>query len=76
MADSRQKNGQWRIEVDSNGRVSWDQIKVAVLMDIRDELQTLNRLLACPNFTGIPRTLKRISSNTANLPKVRRKAAG
>jgi hypothetical protein len=35
------------IEADSNNRVTWQQITVAVLMDIRDELQQLNRTLGC-----------------------------
>jgi len=35
--------------------------QLAVLMDIRDELQKLNTLLGCPNFVGIPRTLRTIS---------------
>lgn len=38
-----------------------DGATVAVLMDIREELQRLNSLLHCSNFIGIPRTLKTIS---------------
>lgn len=38
---------------------------VAVLMDIRDELQRLNRVFACPNFLDVPRSLRRIAKNTA-----------
>lgn len=40
-----------------------------VMEQIRDELKQLNSLLACPNFTGIPSTLKRISRNTAKTTK-------
>ena len=40
---------------------TWERAGIAVLMDIRDELQRLNRLLSCPNFVGIPHTLKTIS---------------
>lgn len=51
---------------------SWEEVQVAVLMDIRDELQKLNNVLRCPNFMGIPWTLKRIASNTAK-PRHKRK---
>jgi hypothetical protein len=43
---------------------NWTQVGVAVLMDIRDELKTLNALLHCENFHRIPRKLDRISRNT------------
>jgi hypothetical protein len=57
---SRKKNLDWNLpEVNS-----WDSIKVAILMDIRDELQTLNRLLACKNFEAIPSILRGIRTNT------------
>lgn len=32
--------------------------RLAVLMDVRDELQRLNDLLHCPNFVNIPRELR------------------
>lgn len=34
-------------------------------MDIRDELQKLNALLGCHNFTAIPNVLRGIRRNTA-----------
>lgn len=43
---------------------TWEQVNVAVLMDIRDELQKLNRLLHCSNFLEIPRILRTIRHNT------------
>lgn len=43
---------------------SWDTVKAALLMDIRDELQQMNRLLGCPRFLGIPRVLDAIRMNT------------
>lgn len=49
---------------DGTKRHSWETIHTALLMDIRDELQTLNRLLGCRNFIGIPDTLHRIQDNT------------
>jgi hypothetical protein len=42
-----------------------DDIQIAVLMDIRDELQRLNELLYCSNFVGMPHTLKRIDRRLA-----------
>lgn len=66
---ARHKNAQWNL----NEKVqSYEELNAAVLMDIRDELQTLNRLLACPNFVGMPQVLKQIRRNTANLPKVKK----
>ena len=65
MADRRQKNANW-IVADLEGAVpTWDHAQVAVLMDIRDELQDLNRLLHCDGFCEIPRSLDRIRLNTA-----------
>jgi hypothetical protein len=47
-------------------------------MDLRDELrlmrgelERLNRLLHCENFTRIPRVLRRISANTAKPRKAK-----
>lgn len=42
----------------------WSSIHAALLMDLRDELQRLNRLLQCSNFQNIPRTLRAIQRNT------------
>ena len=52
---------------------SW---QVVLSFAILQELKTLNRLLACPNFTGIPQTLRKIERNTkpkrkAGRPKLR-----
>lgn len=64
MSDTRRKNVDWLV-AEPNGQVqTWERAGIAVLMDIRDELQSLNRLLACPNFTGIPRTLTHIRRAT------------
>lgn len=49
---------------------TWETVGVEVLMDIRRELKRLNALLACPNFVGIPETLRGIRRNTAK-PKRR-----
>jgi len=74
MADTRHKNGNWNIRANAENRVCWEGVHAALLMDIRDELQTLNRLLACPNFIGIPQTLRKIAKNTTKPRKRKVKA--
>lgn len=62
-------NADWIVE-DDQGRVpTWERVSISVLLDIRAELQTLNGLLACPNFVGIPRTLTAIQRNTTRKRK-------
>lgn len=55
----RRANEQW-MPAEPDGSISWDRVDTALLMDIRDELQRLNALLHCHNFTGMPTTLKSI----------------
>lgn len=64
------KGWEWTLEPDK-GVYSYDQAQLSVLMDIRDELRALRRIFECPNFTAIPRMLKRVSANTAK-PRKRR----
>jgi hypothetical protein len=54
---ARHKNGDWNLH---DPVKTWDEVHAAILMDIRDELRTLNRLLACPNFIEIPSILRGI----------------
>lgn len=70
------KDWDWGVKPGDNGNYSYDQAQLAVLMDIRDELKIIKQRLSaleCPNFLAIPRTLKRISANTAKprKPKLR-----
>lgn len=68
----RWKNQDWQLADDINNPANAAGLarrQVAVLMDIRDELQTLNNLLACRNFTGIPASLRAIQRNTKKEPK-------
>lgn len=51
---------------------TWEVVQVAVLYDIRDELQRLNSLLHCQNAIDIPAILRRIEKNTKK-PKRRKK---
>lgn len=62
MADTRQRNVNWSINAGASGMFSVAQARLAVLMDIRDELQAINRILGCPNFRAIPQRLSRISA--------------
>jgi len=43
----------------------WEHVRVEVLMDIRDELQKLNAILGCRNFTSLPQVLQRIDRRLA-----------
>lgn len=71
---ARYKDRAWNLP-DS---LTWEQVHVAMLMDVRDELKALNdelkalnRLLRCPNFLDMPHTLVKIERNTKK-PKRRR----
>ena len=70
--DTRLKNIVWNIHPESDGVYPFEGAQLAILMDIRDELQQLNRLLQCSNFIDIPLRLDEIVINTR--PK-RRKTA-
>ncbi len=71
MADTRHRNVNWNIG-DTLAGVSWNQIQCALLMDIRDELQQMNRLLHCSHFLDIPHKLDAIRRNTAKKRKTPR----
>lgn len=73
MSDQRRANRNWNIAEEDGNVPTWERVGIAVMMDIRDEMQKLNQLLSCPNFTGIPRTLIAIRRNTTKAK--RRKAA-
>jgi len=66
-ADQRKANVQWRVTDEAGNPHNGirDGVMLAVMMDLRDELQRLNCLLSCPNFTAIPTTLRSIRRNTA-----------
>ncbi len=66
-------NCEWSVPPDDTKCYGYDKVQVIVLMDIRRELQKLNALLACPNFTSIPRVLKGIRRNTTKDIKKSRK---
>lgn len=68
----RFKDNAWTVRENADRTVSYEGAQLAVLLDIRDELKSLNRLLNCPNFTGIPHSLNVIRKNTTKPRKVRK----
>jgi hypothetical protein len=65
MTDTRHKDATWSLPENP----SLDYAKLAVLMDIRDELKALNHVLHCVNFLAIPRKLDDIVRNTKKKPR-------
>jgi len=57
--DTRHKDTNWDLS-----NINWQQVPIAVLMDIRDELRRLNAFLDCTQFRAIPRELRKIRTNT------------
>lgn len=45
MSDRRKKDINWAVADDSGKTADWEQVQVAVLMDIRDELKQQNQRL-------------------------------
>lgn len=67
----------WQVP-DSDGAGSTfpdGSVHTVLLMEIRDELKTLNRLLGCSNFIGIPTTLRAIQRNTTKRRRAKKGAA-
>ncbi len=63
--DRRRRNVEWQ-PAEEDGRLpNWERVIVILLMDLRDELQAIRRRLDCPETGSIPRTLRRIATNTA-----------
>ena len=73
---ARHRNANWTLSgsdspLDEREPQSWEQVSIAVLMDIREELQRLNSLLHCHNFLEFPRVLRQIRRNTTKKKKAR-----
>lgn len=66
MSDTRHKNVNWMLPVNNQ---TYASASLAVLMDIRDELQTLNGWFRCRNFQEIPGILRTIRGNTSRIKK-------
>lgn len=68
MADTRHKNRVWNTG-EGGDSVTWNGAQLAVLMDIRDELQTLTRILGCTNFLNMPHELRALRRAVDRLDK-------
>jgi hypothetical protein len=51
MTDTRHKDANWRVHNNMDGTVPSQDARLAVLMDIRDELKALNRIMQCSNVS-------------------------
>lgn len=60
MADRRFKDRNWTLGNDDGNIGSWEHAKLALFMDLRDELKRLNQLLHCHRFVDVPLKLDRI----------------
>jgi len=74
--DTRIKDKNWELNILPSGRVSIDDASLAVLMDIRDRLISIDAVVNCHNALEIPRLLRAINRainrNTAK-PKKKKK---
>lgn len=68
----RYKNSDWGITETLGGNVSFEGAQLAVLMDIRDELQIIRRLAECHR---IPRALDAMTELGAEARRRKRAAA-
>ena len=67
---ARFKDCNWELPETPDHQIkTWEAVQFALLMDIRDELQTLNRLLSCRRFMDIPLVLDQIQRNTKKRPR-------
>jgi hypothetical protein len=64
MSDRRAKNANWTVRGEFDESTSFPGAQLAVLMDIRDELQELNRRMACSDLLALPKLLRAIKDNT------------
>ena len=68
MADKRRKNANWSLP-DS---ITWEHVSIALLMDLRDELQGIRSLMNCYR---IPRALDAMHELGVDLRRKKRAAA-
>lgn len=80
MTDQRKKNVNWTPADDTGSVPTWERVQVAILLDLRDELQdigaTLRRietLARCPNVSRGFKAMNAIKLRLAEaLPKKRK----
>lgn len=67
--DRRKADVNWRVADEAGEILGVHHANLAVLMDIRDELQKLNRLLGCQSFVGIPSSLRDTNVRLGNVER-------
>lgn len=82
MSARKFKNIEWDLASDEGSITSWDHVKIAVLMDIRDELKeanaylrTIASVISCNRFIAIPSAIDKIVKNTARKRRPQKKAS-
>jgi hypothetical protein len=76
---ARHRNKNWKLSgieeaSGSHSVETWD-VQIAVLMDIRDELQAIKAVLQCPNTQAIPSLLRQLVRQTKPKRKAKPKPA-
>lgn len=64
MNDDTFPDRDWNLANKQDGKIHWDKVNLALLMDIRRELRKLNGVLHCKNFLAVPHKLDAIRRNT------------
>ena len=69
------RNSDWTLNEGTDGKsvINATEASLSVLMDIRDELKSLNRVIGCRNFMNIPATLRSIQKSVSKR-KIKRKS--
>lgn len=74
MTDTRKRNANWTLIVDNEGRVSTANAQLAVLMDIREHLASLLKIMRCPNVQQMALAAQRIDKRLAKKLPLRKGA--
>lgn len=69
----RFKNVQWTLPRNRDGSVTLEVITASLLMDIRDELQQINRRLDCPNIPAALTATIELGAEARSRKRARRK---
>ncbi len=63
---NRFRDKKWNVggDEEKSQNPTYDGAQLAVLMDIREELQAVRRILQCGSFTNLPFVISKIEKNT------------
>ena len=68
----KSRDQDWGVQLtEAGGALSVEGAQLAVLMDIRDELRRMRRVLECKNFQAMPNLLRLIERHVRRKPKLR-----